>query len=452
MRSQIEQRIRPRTPMNRSNFLPVLLVLVLGVSVLGCSKTRSVVVRDNVEQVVGYLASDELMGRGTFTPEIDKASEFLANEFESIGLEEFDGLDSYEQRFNIFSLTPSSISVTINGKQIDRSDLFVSSTHKTLALSMPDFEVVVVGPGGDLRRAYGAARNADGNTLLIVHPDHESTFARYQQFTSGPSRVVEIGDGPNVVGILSTLAAQPAPTITQADVSATYDVEELDLGNVVGKISGHRSDEVVVFSAHYDHIGVRTVAEGDSIANGANDDASGVAAVVELARFFSEEGKPERTLLFVAFTAEEMGGYGSRYFSKQLDPDQIVAMFNIEMIGKPAVSGPNTAWITGFDRSDFGEILQRAVEGTEYEFYADPYPDQNLFYRSDNATLARLGVPAHSISTTPIDVDPDYHQVSDELETLDLDHLTNTIQAIAAGAATIVSGKETPTRVDPEKM
>ena len=153
--------------------------------------------------------------------------------------------------------------------------------------------------------------------------------------------------------------------------------------------------------------------------------------------------------MFVAFTAEELGGYGSRYFSQQVDPDQIVAMFNIEMIGKPAAGGANSAWITGFDRSDFGQILQKAVEGTEYEFYADPYPTQNLFYRSDNATLARLGVPAHSIFTTPIDVDHDYHQVSDEIETLDLDHLANTIGAIAAGAETIVSGEATPTRIDP---
>ena len=127
-------------------------------------------------------------------------------------------------------------------------------------------------------------------------------------------------------------------------------------------------------------------------------------------------------------------------------------MFNIEMIGKPAVEGPNTAWITGFERSSFGEILQRAVEGSIYTFYPDPYPTQNLFFRSDNATLARLGVPAHSISTTPIDVDPDYHQVSDEVETLDLDHMTNTIAAIATAAGTIVSGEETPTRVSMEEQ
>lgn len=168
-----------------------------------------------------------------------------------------------------------------------------------------------------------------------------------------------------------------------------------------------------------------------------------------MASYFAQGEPPERTLIFAAFTAEEAGGYGSRYFSRQLDPHQIVAMFNIEMIGKPPVSGPNTAWITGFDQSSFGEILQRSVEGTEYSFYADPYPEHNLFLRSDNATLARLGVPAHSISTTPIDVDRDYHQVSDEVSTLDLAHMTNTIRAIAAAATTIVRGEETPTRVEP---
>ncbi len=214
-------------------------------------------------------------------------------------------------------------------------------------------------------------------------------------------------------------------------------------------VPGVRTEEYVLFSAHYDHIGIRPAVDGDSIGNGANDDASGTTAVVALAKYYADRGTPERSLLFAAFTAEEAGGYGSRHYSEQLDPDAIVAMFNIEMIGKPAVSGPNTAWITGFDRSSFGPLLQEAVQGTEYEFYADPYPDQNLFYRSDNATLARLGVPAHSISTTPIDVDPDYHQVTDHVETLDLDHMTNTIRAIAMGAETMVTGLATPTRVDP---
>jgi Zn-dependent M28 family amino/carboxypeptidase len=232
------------------------------------------------------------------------------------------------------------------------------------------------------------------------------------------------------------------------DITAAADVLERPVVNVVGQIPGRRSDEYVLFSAHYDHLGVVRALRGDSIANGANDDASGVAAVISLAKYFAARGTPERTLLFAAFTAEEAGGFGSRYYSSRVDPDQVVAMFNIEMIGKPAVSGPNTAWITGFERSSFGTILQDAVEGTEYEFYADPYPRLGLFYRSDNAMLAALGVPAHSISTTPIDVDADYHQATDEIGTLDLAHLTNTIVAIARGAETIVSGAATPTRVD----
>ena len=88
----------------------------------------------------------------------------------------------------------------------------------------------------------------------------------------------------------------------------------------------------MLFSGHYDHIGYQSAVEGDSIANGANDDASGIAAVMSLAKYFKQGQKPERTLYFVAFTAEEIGGFGSQYFSKQLSPDHIVAMFNIEMI------------------------------------------------------------------------------------------------------------------------
>ena len=127
--------------------------------------------------------------------------------------------------------------------------------------------------------------------------------------------------------------------------AASYGVEgyaavtEQSLMNVVGMIPGRRSDEFVLFSAHYDHIGIRQELDGDSIANGANDDASGTTAVVTLARYFAERGTPERTLLFAAFTAEESGGYGSQYCSTQPAPDQIVAMFNISMNGKPAREG-----------------------------------------------------------------------------------------------------------------
>ena len=151
--------------------------------------------------------------------------------------------------------------------------------------------------------------------------------------------------------------------------------------------------------------------------------------------------------MFVAFTAEEIGGYGARYFSQQLNPDDVVAMFNIEMIGKDSKFGKNTAFITGYDKSDFGTILQKNLAGTEFTFHPDPYTSQNLFYRSDNATLAALGVPAHTISTDMIDIDPHYHQVTDSYETLDVENILSTIKAIAKSAVTIVKGEDTPSRI-----
>lgn len=152
-------------------------------------------------------------------------------------------------------------------------------------------------------------------------------------------------------------------------------------------------------------------------------------------------------MIFVAFTAEEIGGFGSKYFSEQLNPDEVVAMFNIEMIGKESKFGRNNAFITGYERSDFGQILQQNLEGTDFKFYPDPYPQQNLFYRSDNATLAALGVPAHTISTDQIDIDKLYHSVNDEVESLDVKNITATIKAIALSSRSIVSGKDAPKRI-----
>ena len=123
-------------------------------------------------------------------------------------------------------------------------------------------------------------------------------------------------------------------------------------------------------------------------------------------------------------------------------------MFNIEMIGKASKWGINSAFITGFERSDFGTILQKNLKGTAFTFNPDPYPQQNLFYRSDNATLARLGVPAHTISTDQIDSDKLYHSVNDEVESLDIQNIVATIRAIALSSQTIVAGTDTPTRID----
>ena len=232
-------------------------------------------------------------------------------------------------------------------------------------------------------------------------------------------------------------------------------VEGKNANNVIGILPGRsKPEEYVVFSAHYDHLGlVDAVNAGDDVVyNGANDDASGTTAVIALAKYFKELNQNERTIVFVAFTGEEVGGFGSAFFSKNIDPNKVVAMFNIEMIGTESKWGKNSAYITGFEKSNFGTILQKNLKGTAFNFNPDPYPQEQLFYRSDNARLAALGVPAHTISTSKMDIEPNYHKLSDAVSTLDLDNMTEVIKAIAMSSWSIVNGEEAPLRVKKLKM
>ena len=429
------------------NLIPMLSALFLA-AFFGVSKSVAQegpeIERADVERIVSTLASDDMHGRRAFSEYAVRAAEYLAGEFEAAGLESPEGGD-YLQRFSAQTVTYRNARVTIDGRALSPDRVLVSPGVASFSWSTGDAEVIVVGPDDEPIEALSIASSVGIDALILMNTIHEERLRQLAPMIRRPVRTLSGSPGRTIV-----LALSDAGPEVSYRISGTATVEEQPLVNVVGMLPGQRTDEYVLFSAHYDHIGfTRTGGQADSIYNGANDNASGVSAVVTLGKYFARQGTPERTLLFAAFTAEETGGFGSRYYSNQVDPDQIVAMFNMEMIGKPAVEGSNTAWITGFERSSFGSILQEAVQGTQYEFYPDPYPDQNLFYRSDNATLARLGVPAHSISTTPIDVDQDYHQVTDHVETLDLDHLTNTIRAIAMGARTIISGGSTPTRVDP---
>lgn len=408
----------------------------------GCVKQPYEINETQTSRLVQTLSSDDMRGRRAFTPEIDRAADVIASEFNEIGLDYFDGLESYRQEFSVREFHISEANANVDGKKLEDGTHFGFVRTGEINWRSGDVNTASIQSDDEFNQLFRRHSRSDEDLLVFVDRGHADIFNRYRAyFHDRHSRVMESGPTASVYFMLS----DPSESF---NLSIQAESNELSLSNVIGKIEGNRDDEVVLFSAHYDHIGIQNAVEGDSIANGANDNASGVTAVIELARYFESMDRPERTLLFVGFTAEEMGGYGSRYFSRQLNPDEIIAMFNIEMIGKPAVSGPNTAWITGYDRSTFGEILSESAEETKFEFYPDPYPNQNLFYRSDNATLARLGVPAHTISTTPIDVDPDYHQVSDEFETLHTSHMTNTIRAIAKAAHSIVSAEKTPTRVD----
>jgi hypothetical protein len=397
----------------------------------------------DVARIVNTLAADDMMGRKTFTPGIEKAAEFISSEFKKAGLQPLAGDTDFKQEFKMYSLSPDKADIEINGKQLKPEEFFYSTVHRKVEWEDKAPKPVFIGENDDFRQGINKARQQKKDLLVMVHPKHQEMFSRYAEYFKQSSPVTELGKGSTLIFVLS-----PLTEVTSLDAEIKNEVKEMNLANVAGMIPGKRAKEYIVFSGHYDHIGFQKAVDGDSIANGADDDASGITAVITLANHFKKQPKPERTLLFVAFTAEEIGGYGSQHFSRQLNPDEIVAMFNIEMIGKGSKFGPNSAYITGFDKSDFGALLQQAVKGTPYSFHPDPYPGQNLFYRSDNATLARLGVPAHTISSVQIDKDKLYHSVDDEVSSLDMAHMTNMIKAVALGAKDFVQGKKTPKRVD----
>ncbi|MDB5139987.1 MAG: peptidase [Mucilaginibacter sp.] len=398
----------------------------------------------DVERVIKTLAADDMQGRGTFTPGIEKAAQFIESEYKKIGLLPLAGDDGYRQNFTMTRVTALKTLVNINGKLIPADSTFASTSAVSLNWSNnSDVQIVKLSAGQNFRTEYTGYLKSGKKMLILVDPQFTAVFNSLKDRSKKGSVTNKTNDDQALVFVLGN-----HDDIKSFDVSYTGKKEELPLFNVAGIIPGKtKPNEYVIFSGHYDHLGILKPVQGDSIANGADDDASGTTAVIELAKYFKKLNNNARTLVFVAFTAEEIGEYGSQHFATTVDPDKVVAMFNIEMIGKASKFGENSAFITGYERSDFGPILQKNLEGTAFKFYPDPYPQQDLFYRSDNASLARVGVPAHTISTDQIDIDKLYHTVKDEVSTLDIGNITSTIRAIALSSRTIVSGMDTPKRV-----
>ncbi len=425
-----------------------LLFIFVGVAVSSTAQNVNKLIKEkNVVRIIKTLSADDMMGRSAMVPEqIEKATAFIESEFKKIGLTPLKGHNGFRQEFIKEQIIPLKLEVQIDGERIADENLILVSEKTDInqekGLSITTIEVDPKATNKDqyfFTKAFGLARDTS-SSLILVAPEFEANFKEFKGYFG--KRFLNNRKATKVFVLGKTKAST-------FSVKASQKIETIKMTNVVGMLEGKtKPDEMVVFSGHYDHIGIEQAVEGDSIANGADDDASGTTAVISLAKYFKKLKNNNRTLIFAAFTAEEIGGYGSQHFSKQLNPDKVIAMFNIEMIGKPSKWGINNAFITGFERSDFGKILQKNLTGTQFQINPDPYPDQNLFYRSDNATLARLGVPAHSISTDEIDIDKFYHTVNDEVETLDMANITAAIRAIALSSKTIVSGEDTPTRID----
>jgi Zn-dependent M28 family amino/carboxypeptidase len=424
---------------------------LLAMAGFACSQLQAqnidkIITREYTDHLIKTLSADDMQGRATFTPGIDKAATFIESEFKKIGLQPLPGEKSFRQTFYKYKISRLSTSVKVDGKDIPAENLLISGANAAaIKFDQSTATVAKLDPEKPFVAQLRAFVESKQNQLILVDSKFADLFARYKGYFDRPATIDEKDvSGPSAVQVF----VLGTPAATNYEVAISNKVDKMPLFNVAGVIPGKsKAKEIVVFSGHYDHLGFLKPVDGDSIANGADDDASGTTAMIALAKYYKALKNNQRTLIFVAFTAEEIGGFGAKYFSEKLNPEEVVAMFNIEMIGKDSKFGKNTAFITGYERSDFGKILQKNLKGTEFTFHPDPYPEQNLFYRSDNATLAALGVPAHTISTDKIDIDKLYHSVKDEYSSLDVENILSTIKAIAKSAITIVNGTDTPTRI-----
>ncbi len=401
-------------------------------------KINRIINAAEVERIERVLASDSLRGRKVFTPDIEKAADFISAEFKKARLKPLSGLKDYRQSFGMIRPKLISIEASIDGKKLTKDDIVIVCTAEGLNITeQSGFEVKTIGAKDNFTASILQVRQSGKNMVVFLDTSFRKNFARLSFLTRQM-----LYDAPTAIYILTSDVPK------QFSVSLKQSLEKLPLTNIVGVLPGKtKPNEYVIFSGHYDHLGIGKPVNGDSIYNGANDDAAGTTAVILLAKYFKKMHNNARTLVFVAFTAEEIGEYGSQYFSKQLNPPDVKAMFNIEMIGTESKWGKNSAYITGFDKTDMGKILQDNLKGSVFSFYPDPYTTENLFLRSDNASLARVGVPAHTISTSKMDNEPNYHKPSDEISTLDMANMAEIIKSIAISSGSIVSGKDTPTRV-----
>ena len=418
---------------------------------------------DNIRAELGFLASDAMQGRGSGTNYERVAAEYIGSQFRQLGLEPAGDTDSagnkgFVQRVPLESakfVEPPSLTATsgsntqkwqygrdflvpiLRGPKVT-GELQVTDAAGTftkgavVAVKLPD-ETTPQQRQDVVRKAFGSGVAA--LVLTETETNRKTREAGEAKLPSLSPRVAGGSDNASFVSISlkkdaqDTLLAMPAGTkvefggVTEtSDASATW--------NAVGVLKGsdpRAAAQVIMLSAHLDHLGVNEALTGDKIFNGADDDASGCVAVLEMARVLASGKRPKRTIYFVCFGSEERGGFGSQYFIAHppVPLEQIVADLTFEMLGRPDDKVPaGTLWLTGFDRSTLGPEL--AKQGAS--LVADPHPQQNFFQRSDNYPLALRGVIAHTISSFGLHTD--YHRVSDEVGKIDFPFMTRSLNSL----------------------
>jgi len=437
-----------------------------------CGQTTAPAINErNVRAEMNFLASDAMQGRGSGSPFERVAAEYIGSQFMQFGLEPagengWDGKPTFVQTVEVAGRdTLKDITIAGDaGKNIGyRRDLLVLSLSGT-SISGP-IQKLKVGDAGEkgsvillsvdpatklseIQSALGKLRQS--NVAAIILP--ETTEARQAWSDIAGQTVTLSRRGVNALMV----SAEAFRSLSQLNDGTSLSITaEMAPGaktftwNAIGKLTGSDptlGSQVILLSSHLDHLGVRQNAPtDDKIFNGADDDASGSIAVLELARTLAAGTRPKRTVYFVCFGSEEAGGFGAGYFVNNLPfpKDKFVANLEFEMIGRPddAVKA-DELWLTGYDRSNLGpELAKRGAK-----LVNDPHPSENFFQRSDNYTLARQGIIAHTVSS--FGLHKDYHRASDEIRTIDFAHMTRSINSMVEPILWLVNSDFVPAWVE----
>ncbi len=446
---------------------------------------------DSLRGHLSFLASDLLEGRDTPSRGLEIAAHYIAAQFRRAGLEPA-GDDGYFQTATFDMREPDleGFELSFSGGDVsvrvapDQASLFNTSGGElagAIALRIrPELgsplggvtreqaqgKVLLVdfGPPSETRPLIRSVLSVTGaasrlQPALVILLDRGWGLARLMPRArlidrEGPpppqtASTVVVRD-PAVAKLLDSLPAEGASLTVSARWKAPVP-RPVTLRNVAGLVRGSDAalkETAVVLSAHYDHTGMLASGEGDRIFNGANDNASGAATVVELASAIASlEHKPRRSVLFLAFFGEERGLLGSRFYVRHplVPMAKTIANLNIEQVGRTDSSeGPQlaSASLTGFDYSDIGRVFAAAGERTGIRVYRHEKNNDTYFSRSDNISFARLGVPAHTLTTAYQYAD--YHQPGDHWEKIDCENMERVLRMIALGVLMLADSVEAP--------
>ncbi len=416
-------------------------------------------IRKNME----FLASDDLRGRGSGTEDEYRAAQYIGTRLSEYHIQPA-GPHGYVQKILLTQRiitspptlmfrapgteTPAILKFARDFLTLDLVDTqFSGPLQKINVDSITELPQARAGAvllliGKDrkkLRSATAALLSSPAAAILVPSSsDIQEEFQREgEKFPELPSKFAgqaKAALGERFDGLALSRAAIETlsllPEGTALRFRAAFTRKQRATWNAVGMLAGSDPSlqhAAILFSAHLDHLGVGKPVNGDSIYNGADDDASGCSAVLEIARVLGSQTRPKRTVLFALFGSEEVGGTGSTYFREHppVPLSDLAANLGFEMIGRadPAVHS-DTLWLTGWERSNLGPTL--ASHGAR--LVGDPHPEQEFFSRSDNYVLARKGVVAQTISSYGLH--PDYHQPSDDISHIDFKHMEQAIGSL----------------------